>query len=74
MVVVAVAGGAGPVGKAIVDGLVEHGGHTIYVLSRSVRIPLLLVRDKSPPFCFNTYYRLAIPKTMSRTYKSTTAT
>lgn len=36
MGIIAVAGGAGPVGKAIVDGLIAHGGHTVYVLSRSV--------------------------------------
>ncbi|KAK7227570.1 hypothetical protein V2G26_015573 [Clonostachys chloroleuca] len=39
MVRIAVAGGAGQVGKAIVEGLVGHGGHEVYVLSRSSREP-----------------------------------
>lgn len=37
MGVIAVAGGTGQVGKALVDGLVAHGGHKVYVFSRSVR-------------------------------------
>jgi uncharacterized protein YbjT (DUF2867 family) len=46
MVRIAVAGGAGQVGKAIVEGLVAHSGHEVYVLSRSVcqrQFPFLLV-------------------------------
>ncbi|VUC27797.1 unnamed protein product [Clonostachys rosea] len=39
MVRIAVAGGAGQVGKAIVEGLVAHGGHEVYVFSRSNREP-----------------------------------
>ncbi|CAG9988028.1 unnamed protein product [Clonostachys byssicola] len=39
MVRIAVAGGAGQVGKSIVEGLVAHGGHEVYVFSRSSREP-----------------------------------
>ncbi|KAF6822214.1 nmrA-like family protein [Colletotrichum musicola] len=39
MAIVAVAGGSGPVGRTIVDGLVAHGGHKVFVLSRSSREP-----------------------------------
>lgn len=34
---IAVAGGTGPVGKTIVDGLVAYGKHKIFVLCRNVR-------------------------------------
>ncbi|TDZ24358.1 Oxidoreductase BOA1 [Colletotrichum orbiculare MAFF 240422] len=37
MAIVAVAGGSGPVGRSIVDGLVAHGGHKVFVISRSSR-------------------------------------
>lgn len=37
MGIIAVAGGGGQVGRALVDGLIAHGGHTVYVLSRNVR-------------------------------------
>ncbi|TEA19650.1 Oxidoreductase BOA1 [Colletotrichum sidae] len=38
MAIIAVAGGSGPVGRSIVDGLVAHGGHKVFVLSRSSRL------------------------------------
>ncbi|KAK2740024.1 nmra-like family protein [Colletotrichum kahawae] len=37
MAILAVAGGTGPVGRTIVDGLVQHGGHKLFVLSRTSR-------------------------------------
>ncbi|KAF9875393.1 hypothetical protein CkaCkLH20_07213 [Colletotrichum karsti] len=37
MAIVAVAGGSGPVGRTIIDGLVAHGGHKVFVLSRTSR-------------------------------------
>ncbi|KAI8173121.1 hypothetical protein KHU50_004832 [Colletotrichum sp. SAR 10_65] len=39
MTIIAVAGGTGPVGRTIVDGLVQHGGHKVFVLSRATRPP-----------------------------------
>ncbi|VUC23602.1 unnamed protein product [Clonostachys rosea] len=39
MVIIAVAGGTGPVGKCIVEGLVQHGGHKVFVLSREGNVP-----------------------------------
>ncbi|KZL81204.1 nmra-like family protein [Colletotrichum incanum] len=39
MVIIAVAGGSGAVGRTIVDGLVAHGGHNVFVLSRTKREP-----------------------------------
>jgi nucleoside-diphosphate-sugar epimerase len=36
MAIIAVAGGLGQVGRALVDGLVQHG-HKVLVLSRKVR-------------------------------------
>lgn len=41
MAVIAVAGGMGQVGRAIVDGLVKHG-HKVIVLSRKVCEELLI--------------------------------
>ncbi|KAF4924091.1 Oxidoreductase swnN [Colletotrichum viniferum] len=35
MAILAVAGGTGSVGRTIVDGLVQHGGHKVFVLSRA---------------------------------------
>lgn len=37
MVVVAVAGGSGDMGRLIVDALVATGKHEVYVISRKVR-------------------------------------
>ncbi|KAH6885358.1 hypothetical protein B0T10DRAFT_492505 [Thelonectria olida] len=37
MRVIAVAGGTGPVGKTIVDGLIAHGTYKVYVMSRSAK-------------------------------------
>ncbi|GKT52828.1 NmraA like family protein [Colletotrichum tofieldiae] len=39
MAIIAVAGGSGSVGRTIVDGLVAHGGHNVFVLSRTKREP-----------------------------------
>lgn len=39
MAIVAVAGGSGAVGRTIVDGLVAHGKHKVFVFSRTVRGP-----------------------------------
>ena len=39
MVVVAVVGGTGNVGKTIVDGLKNEGNHEVIVLGRKVSIP-----------------------------------
>lgn len=36
MGIVVVAGGSGPVGRTIVDALVAHGKHEVFVFSRSV--------------------------------------
>lgn len=41
MSVIAVAGGLGQVGRALVNGLVTHGGHKVYILSRSVSLNVL---------------------------------
>lgn len=37
MVIVAVAGGTGAVGRTIVDAMVGSGNHKVFVLSRRVR-------------------------------------
>ncbi|CAG9978339.1 unnamed protein product [Clonostachys byssicola] len=39
MAIIAIAGGTGPVGKCIVDGLVQHGGYKVFVLSRRENLP-----------------------------------
>ncbi|KXH35180.1 hypothetical protein CNYM01_10080 [Colletotrichum nymphaeae SA-01] len=39
MAIIAVAGGTGAVGKTIVEGIVAHGGHRVFVLSRTSREP-----------------------------------
>lgn len=38
MAVIAVAGGTGAVGKTIVEGILAHGGHRVFVLSRTVSV------------------------------------
>ncbi|KAJ0329158.1 hypothetical protein COL5a_004392 [Colletotrichum fioriniae] len=35
MAIIAIAGGTGAVGKTIVEGIVAHGGHSVFVLSRT---------------------------------------
>ena len=42
MVVVAVAGGTGAVGRNIVEALIAQGKHEVIILSRTVSMPLLI--------------------------------
>lgn len=46
MVVVAVAGGSGHVGRTIVETLVEIGGHEVIVLGRKVGAQFRLRKDR----------------------------
>lgn len=54
MGIIAVAGGSGPVGRTIVDALVAHGRHKVYVFSRNVRFEdgfLSVVLTRLPGTC-----------------------
>ncbi|KAI9155679.1 NAD(P)-binding protein [Paramyrothecium foliicola] len=55
MAIIAVAGGTGQVGRAVVDGLVAHG-HTVYVLSRASRA---IDGTKSLPVDYEDYTKTA---------------
>lgn len=52
MVVVAIAGGTGGVGRTVLDAIVEAGEHKAIVLSRTVSSPLLSLQ------CSSIYYAL----------------
>lgn len=48
MVVVAVAGGTGDLGRLIVDSLLKREQHEVYVISRRVSSSLFPVKQTSP--------------------------
>lgn len=41
MTIIAVAGGAGKLGRAIVEAIVENGQHKVVILAREVSIPAI---------------------------------
>lgn len=45
--IVAVAGGTGQLGRAIVEELVSHGGYTVFILGREVKPPASQVYTRS---------------------------
>lgn len=76
MVVVAVAGGTGGVGRTVLDAIAKAGEHKAIVLSRTVSLPMLsiqcnnvnptLLRQQLPPLATNRYVALSIITKSSR--------